>query len=361
MVAASILVLAVVAGVALQRATPPPPPTAPAPGLTGDLVFAAGGTAGRSQLWIWDLRTGALRRGPTVRAPLTLVNAYAAEPQGGWIGVVSEGEEGQTAGLLRNFAVNDVPAPVLEGTLVSWAPGGDRVVAATKEGDGCSPLRVETLTFAVGAARLRMDRPECAALSAVGLDGLYPHVGLRDDIEAWIARVAGGVAEPWARSVRLVAVAPNGGALVTRSCVGIAAASGACYGLAYADPAIPGFHGIVPYRDEDVGSLVFERFLGWSIDGRTGFVLGTFGEVRGVYAVEPIREGPRPPRLILPSLAAEVHLTESFGVQGGDLFVARDGALLAIRPDGEQVPLALPAGIPAPDGPIVWVAAAGGA
>lgn len=355
-----IVVIAIVLGVVVRRATPPTPPGAPAPGLEGDLVFAATETEDRSRLWIWNLATGAVRRGPSVDDPVALVNAYQAEPQGGWVGVVSRDGDRELAGLLRNFALSDVPSPVLDGDLVAWSPGGDRVVAATKPADPCSVLRVETLTFAIGTPRLRLEQSVCGALTAVGLDGLYPHVGLRTDARSRIARVTGGAAVPWVRGVDLLAVAPNGGALVTTSC-DVQGFERPCEGLAYADPALPGSRFVLPYADEALGVLVPERFLGWSLDGRTGYVLGTFGEVRGVYAVEPIREGSQPPRLLFPSPTGEVYVTESFGVDGGELFVSGDDGLLVIHPDGEQVPLGLPAGTPAPDGPIVWVARAGGA
>jgi hypothetical protein len=117
---------------------------------------------------------------------------------------------------------------------------------------------------------------------------------------------------------------------------------------------------MVPYAEDEVGVLMSERFLGWSRDGRTGFVVGTYGDVRGVYAVTPARTRPRPPRLIVASLATELYLAESSGLGGGELFLSRDGGLLLIRADGEQVPLALPSGVPAPDGPIVWLASVGG-
>ncbi len=357
---AAIVVLAVVVGVVLRRATPPAAPAAPAPGLQGDLVFAVSESEDRSRLWIWNLATGDLRRGPTVGEPVELVNAYEAEPQGGWIGVISEDGDGQVVGLLRNFASSDVPAPVLEGDRAAWSPGGDRVAAASKVAGPCSVLRVETLSFAVGGVKVRFDREICGALTEVGLDGLYPHVGLLDPDGPWVARVSDGVADAWVRDVELFAVTPNGGALVTTVC-DEGPEVDSCGGLAYADPAFPGTRFVLPYADPDVGQLMPERFLGWALDGRTGYVLGTFGDVRGVYAVEPIRERSRPPTLVLGSLATEVYVTESFGVDGGELFVSRDGGLLVVRPDGEQVPLQLPEGAPVPDGPIVWVAAAGGA
>lgn len=358
-IAALILCLAVAVGVFLERATPPAPSSAPAPGLQGDLVFASSESGGRSRLWIWNLETGAIRRGPTVRGPLELVDAYGADPQGGGVGVVSQEDGQQVAGLIRNFAVNDVPAPVLQGDLVAWGPEGDVVVSATKPPDRCSALRVESLYLGMGAPRVRLDRRMCGQLTGLGHDGLYAHVGLERGEQAWVARVREQIVRPWVRGVSLVAVAPNGGALVATGCQ--APSPQPCGELAYADPSLPGSRHVHPYADEDVGPLLADRFLGWGHDGRTGFVLGTFGEIRGVYAVIPSRDRPKAPRLVIETLASEVYLAESYGIGGGELFISGDGQLLLISPDGDQVPLSLPEGVPSPDGPIVWVAAAGGA
>jgi hypothetical protein len=360
MAGAVVLAVALVLGVVVQRATPPAPPIAPAPGLQGDLVFAASEIGDRSRLWIWDLATGEIREGPVVGSPVKLVDAYRAAPGEGWIGVVSTVAGRQEAALLRNFATTDVPTPVLRGQLVDWSTGGDLVVSATKSPEACSELRVESFRFGADIRSELLDQPICGRLTGLGLDDATAHVGLEDGELAWVARVWQGSADPWIEGVSLVAVAEGGGALVTTSCLAPNAGSATCGALAYADPALPGDDRMIPYADDEVGMLMSERFLGWSRDGRTGFVLGTYGDVRGVYAVTPARARPRPPRLIVASVATEVYVAESSGSGGGELFISRDGGLLLVRADGEQVPLVVPDGAPSPDGPIVWLASAGG-
>lgn len=358
---AVVLAVALVLGVVVQRATPPAPPIAPAPALQGDLVFAASDVGDRSRLWIWHLASGEIREGPVVESPVQLVDAYRAAPGEGWIGVVSAVAGRQEAALLRNFATTDVPTPVLSGQLVEWSTGGDLVVSATKSPEACSELQVESLRLGADLRSERLDQPICGRLTGLGLDDATPHVGLVDGELEWVARVWQGTADPWIEGVSLVAVAEGGGALVATSCVAADADPDTCGALAYADPALPGGDRMIPYADDEVGMLMSERFLGWGRDGRTGFVLGTYGNVRGVYAVTTARARPRPPRLIVASLATEVYLAESSGLGGGELFVSRDGGLLLVRADGEQVPLAIPDGAPSPDGPIVWLASAGGA
>lgn len=360
MAGGAVLVVALVLGVVVQRSTPPAPPTAPAPALQGDLVFAAAGEGDRSRLWIWDLATGEIREGPSVDAPLQLIDAYRAAPGEGWIGVVSSAEGRLEAGLLRNFATTDVPTPILRGHLVAWSAGGDVVVSATKGPDPCSELQVESFRFGADILTERLDEPICGRLTGLGLDAAFPLVGLEEGDRAWVARVWREEANPWVRGASLVAAAEQGGALVVTSCVAPGVDPETCGALAYADPALPDGDRVVPYADDEVGALVLERFLGWGRDGQTGFVLGTYGDVRGVYAVDPPRGRPRPPRLIVASLATELYLAESSGSNGGDLFISRDGGLLLVRADGEQVPLVPPDGVPPPDGPIVWLASAGG-
>lgn len=357
---AIVLVVAVIVGIVVERATPPAPPTAPAPALRGDLVFTARDTGDRSRLWIWNLETGAIREGPSVESPVQLVDAYRAAPGEGWVGVVSSVEGRQVAGLLRNYATTDVPTPVLRGQLVAWSSGGDLVVSATKAPDPCSELTVESFRFGPDLRTERLDRSICGRLTGLGVDDASPHVGLEDGDRSWVARIWRGTADPWIQGVSLVAVAEHGGALVATSCVASDADPETCGALAYADPALPDDR-MVPYGDDEVGMLMLEGFLGWGRDGRTGYVLGTYGDVRGVYAVTRARSRPRPPRLVVASLATELYLAESSGANGGELFISRDGGLLLIRADGAQVPLVLPDGVPVPDGPIAWIASAGGA
>ena len=67
----------------------------------GTLVYAVDDGFGRARLWRWDLVDGLVRRGPRVRQPIELVNAYGAEP--GMVGVTSREPDGDQIGSLLRF------------------------------------------------------------------------------------------------------------------------------------------------------------------------------------------------------------------------------------------------------------------
>lgn len=345
-----LLVAAIVVGI-VQRTTPPPPPEAPAQGLRGVLIYSSGENLTRSRLWLWNLETGELNRGPSVLHPLELIDAYRPGPGEGWVGLTSVDDELQVGSLLRNFTANDVPTPFLRGDLVTWAPGGQSVTAATKEPGRCSLLVVESRFIGVGDEQTLFDSPVpvCGDLEAIGRDRLFVHLGIRQDETPFVARIQDQQLEPYALGATFVAVAENGQTLVVPGCDG-----------AEGPTARRGCGGVVLYPGPRYGDrsdrvLVPESFLGWSRDGLTGYVLGSFGDTRGVYALPPI-ERPTPPELVLASLATDVFLTETYD---GGLFVSRDGALILIEPTGERIPLRLPDGAAQPDGPILWIARAG--
>jgi hypothetical protein len=355
----AVLLIAVIVIGVVQRTTPPPPPEAPATGLEGVLLYASGENLTRSRLWLWNLESGELVRGPSVLRPVELVDAYRPEPGGGWVGLTSVDDRLQVGSLLRNFTPNDVPTPFLRGDLVAWAPGGISVTAATKEPGRCSRLVVQSRFVNVGDERTLFDRPVpvCGDLEALGRDRLFPHLGIRQDATPFVATVRDRELVPTIIGSTLVAVAEAGGTLVVPECgvpevpEGTAGERG-CGGVAFV-----GAGGAIRYGDRSDRVLVPERFLGWSRDGSTGYVLGSFGDTRGVYALPPI-DRPTAPELVIASLAADVFLTEAYD---GGLFLSRDGALLLIKASGEQIPLRLPDGAAEPDGPILWIAQAGGA
>jgi hypothetical protein len=303
-------------------------------------------------MWIWDLETGEARQGPSVKDAVQLVDAYAAEPGAGWVGVVSRDGDRQVAGLLRNFAPSDVPAPVLTGDLVAWTYDGAAVVAATKDVGTCTTLSVETVNLQVSSARARLDRRVCGDVTAVALAGKSPYFGLTQEVGVEVNKIWYGRITTWVRDGALVALGQHGATLVVPECGAADPETAPCGGLAYADPPSPGY----VFMEEGVGALTHERFLGWARDGRTGYVLGTYGGVRGIYAARRIHQ-PQPPRLVVASDAQEVYVAEAYGATYGNLFISQDGALLLINTDGEQVPLTLPEGVPSPAGPIAWVTA----
>lgn len=354
---AVVVVAIVVVAVVVTRSSAPSGPVA---GVAGDLLFVTseGGTS--SRIWIWDLATGAIDRGPAVDAPIELVDSYFADPEGGWVGVISQDDEQQVAGLLRNFAETDVPTPLVRGDLVTWSTGGGRVAAASKPGGACSALRVEELRLQTGAPNGLFDGTVCGRLEAIAITGLDVHAGFADEDDQWVSRIDSEGPQRWLDGAALVSVTDFGGALVVPSCDVPDAPPGTCGGLAYAHPSFDRANRFLTFGEPGDGVLEPERFLGWSRDGRTGYLVGTVGDVRGIYAIAPTREEPGSPSLILETVASEVYLTESTGAGGRNLFVWLDGALVMVRASGGQVPLTLPDDVPAPGGPILWLPSVGG-
>jgi hypothetical protein len=355
-----VALVAVIVIAVVQRTTPPPAPVAPAPDLQGELLYVGRENVTRSRLWIWDLQTGEIRQGPSIVRPLTLVDANRAEPGEGWVGVTASSDQGEEASLLRNFSSNDFATPLLEGTLVAWSPGGVSVTSATKPGSGCSKLTIESRFVTVGAERTLFDDTVCVDLDALQRDQVTPHLGISGPSGPAVARLQNQHIVSYARDATLLAINERGDALVVPGCEGSPAdAPGrACGGLTLVTGTGSSFPTFTRYGDRSDRALVPEGFLGWSRDGTRGFVLGSYGDVRGVYSVPALILQPTPPTLVLATLATNVYLTETYD---RDLYLSRDGALLLIRSDGEEVPLRLPEGVPEPDGPILWLMAAGGA
>jgi hypothetical protein len=268
--------------------------------------------------------------------------------------VTSSVEGEQRAGLLRNLSESDLAAPLLAGDVIAWSPGGNFVTAAEKGPSRCSRLQVES--YAAGERETRFSGSVCGELVAIERNETV-HVGITLADEPTVALIENGRVEPYLTGQELLAAGGQGGVLVASSdCAGIAPGESdqeRCGGVSFATAGtVP-----IPYGAKDGTRLIPEGFVGWTRDGGTAFILGSYGRVRGVYSVPYPISKPEIPALLITSLATDVRLTQAYQ---GELFVLRDRELLLIRPSGEQVPLRLPDGAPEPDGPILWMAEPGG-
>ena len=97
--------------------------------------------------------------------------------------------------------------------------------------------------------------------------------------------------------------------------------------------------------------LVIERILAWTADGGRVALVGTLGARRGVFVLDAgSGSGLRVPRFVMP---ADPGLDATFDA-AGRLYLSAEGRLSVARDDSlDRLPL--PAGAPAPSGPIVWI------
>jgi len=99
-------------------------------------------------------------------------------------------------------------------------------------------------------------------------------------------------------------------------------------------------------------------FLTWSWDASEAYLLGSYEGVRGVYRITIAPGvGLRVPELVEQTEAASVDATVT---SDGDLFLLLDGRLWFDHAD-RIAPITLPAGAPAPAGPLLWVPPGGAA
>jgi len=116
---------------------------------------------------------------------------------------------------------------------------------------------------------------------------------------------------------------------------------------------------MIPYADDEVG-ICCGAVLGLESGWTDRFSSVPTGDVRGVYAVTRAARPASASRLIVASLATEVYVAESSGSGGGELFVSRDGAFAAGPRRTASRSRCRAGRSSSPDGPIVWLASAGG-
>jgi hypothetical protein len=345
------------------RVHTPPVPTA-ASDLRGTLVYAVDEGAGWSRLWRWDLETGSVHRGPRVREPVELVNAFGAEP--GLVGLTSRAEDGDLTGsLLRFLAPDESATPLVRGDLVNWGPRGATVVAV-KRGPLIGPclrhVAIVIKTIVPALEETQFDETFCGDVLSVGRDSNTTFMTLRHGDRVDLVFAGYGRTHPVLAGHALLSISPAADMLVVDAQalvpdpVSLVALRDrgdvpptSIYGTALY------FRGLGvqprPYRSGP-DRLWVDRVLTWSVDSTSALVVGRLGEMPGVYE---ITAGPQrridPPRLVMdpsgPIWATAASDDVSFVLADGGFSIVREGAVR---------PLPLPPGAPAPDGPLVWLA-----
>jgi hypothetical protein len=335
----AILALAAAAFVFVQRHTAPvtggaaaaPPPS------DGYLLVPVGMLGGGARLWVWDLTGGTAAPGPTLaRVPERLVESVTI--QDSWIGITTRTPSGErTAAVVRDLASPDRPIVVARGRFVGWsAPVGYVSVARIRRLGGCRyDLDVFTwfVTFAHGERAF--DGRVCGEPVAFDRDRLRSYVTLRDGNELRTAQVANGSLRTRLHGFAILS-ASNDGELLVQAPDGP---------LVWWSPST-GAARVAPAR----GGIDAERVLAWSIDAEEAYVLGSVEGVRGVYQLSADPE----PRLRLIEKTSDRYVEATATPDG--VYVVADGVVRRWR-GGTLTTVPLPAGMPSPEGPILWISA----
>jgi hypothetical protein len=336
-----IVVFAVVAVVIVQRHTPSEASSeAVDTGRTGFLITSAPEGDG-ARMWIWDLGADTAVSGPLLhRTPEELVYTY--EVQAGWIGITSTVGAGVSASVLRRLGPNDRPLPVARGDAVAWVPSSSSVsVLRSRPVGACTRLIVSTWFVSIRTSVERFDGVRCGEPVAFARDRNLPYLTIERDGIPTTMRVGAGYTQPIVPGYQLLSASADGDLLVQRPGGGLALAYLARAGTS---PVPIGGHG---------RTLDPIRVLGWSADASQAFVFGTFDNAQGIFRVTVgPQPRPRPPVLLLATNAIDIQMSAT---AGGDLYLATDGALSLVHGDLVE-PVSAPPGVPAPVGPVLWVA-----
>jgi hypothetical protein len=345
--AAAVVLIAVVAlgaVVFVQRHTPPESIQPISTGRPGYLLSSSPEGNG-ARLWIWDLDANTAAPGPLLDAPPEeLVAGY--QTHGGWIGVTTRQVGGsRSASILRSVGPSDRPVPVVTGDLLAWAPESSVVsVLHARPVGGCSRLAISTWFVTIRRAVERSVGIRCGAPVAFARDRDQRYVTLQRDAGPTTFLV-GTETEPILQGYRLLGASMNGTLLVQRPGQSLAVASRVSIGSTGWTRPLP-----IGGADDPLDPI---RVLGWSTDGSQAFVFGIYRDAQGVYRV-PVGDAERrlrPTRLLVTNAVD----TQVAPTGDGDVYLLTDGLVSVVHGDA-ATPITTPPGMPAPLGPILWLA-----
>ncbi len=333
------------------RATAPTP-SGPEVIAPGGLVYTADDGRGGSTLWTMDLYGGIGRPGPSVPArTVELVDLSGTAP--GWIGLERR-TRGRTVAVVVRGTVADADVDRLgSGDLVAWGPGGRSLVFARNgplEQDGCASVRISLVTVLTQKVGWALDDPGfCGPVLSLSKSeaATYFTAASGDRLSVYLTGSV-GVPHLTFEGVGMLSASPPAAFLLgpdasPRTSSGASREAGTMLGW-------KGIGGPVSVGDGE-HVLAVHRVLAWSSDGSRVALVGTMGARSGVFVLfGGPGTGPRVPRYVMPAGRAIDGTFDAYG----RLYLATDGAIYVTRDDEpERVPL--PAGAPAPSGPIVWI------
>jgi hypothetical protein len=307
---------------------------------------------GRARLWVVDLLAGIARPGPTVpRGTDELVDVSGASS--GWVGVERRTDRRKVAvSVLRSVAPAAEAVGLGHGDLVAWGPGGASLVFARngrRAPAGCAPVRISLVTVLTEKVEWALDDPGfCGPVLSLSRSAAatYFTAASGDRLSVYLTGSV-GVPHLMFDGVGVISAKPPSAFLLTpepRTSRGDpSTGTGTLLGW-------KGIGGPVTVGNgRDV--LVIERILAWSADGGRVALVGSVGARSGVFVLDAgSGSGNRVPRFVMP---ADPGLDATFDA-AGRLYLSAGGRVSVAR-DGSLESLPLPAGAPAPSGPIVWI------
>ena len=299
-----------------------------------------------------DLLAGVAGPGPTVpRGVAELVDVSGAGS--GWVGVERRTDRRKVAvSVLRSVAPDAEPVALGHGDLVAWGPGGASLVFARngrRAAAGCAPVRISLVTVLTEKIEWALDDPGfCGPVLSLSRSAAatYFTAASGDRLSVYLTGSV-GVPHLMFDGVGVISARPPSAFLLTPEPL-----------TSRGDPSTgagtllgwKGIGGPVTVGDgKDV--LVIERILAWTADGARVALVGTLGARKGVFVLDAgSGSGLRVPRFVMP---ADSGLDATFDA-AGRLYLSAEGRLSVARDDSlDRLPL--PAGAPAPSGPIVWI------
>jgi hypothetical protein len=327
------------------------PPRSGSPGA-GTLVYVVRDHA-RARLWVLDLFAGVAGPGPTVpRGTAELVDVSGAGA--GWVGVERRTDRQKVAvSVLRGVAPDAEAVRLGHGDLVAWGPGGASLVFARngrRAPAGCAPVRISLVTVLTEKVEWALDDPGfCGPILSLSRSAAatYFTAASGDRLSVYLTGSV-GVPHLMFDGMGVISARPPSAFLLTPH----SAPPSRGHRLSGTGTLLgwKGIGGPVTVGDgEDV--LVIERILAWSADGGRVALVGSVGARSGVFVLDAgSGSGNRVPRFVMP---ADPGLDATFDA-AGRLYLSAGGRVSVAR-DGSLEGLPLPAGAPAPSGPIVWI------
>jgi hypothetical protein len=318
----------------------------------GTLVYLAR-DHGRARLWVVDLPAGVARPGPTVpRGTAELVDVSGAAS--GWVGVERHTDRRKVAvSVLRGVAPDAEAVALGHGDLVAWGPGGASLVFARngrRAPAGCAPVRISLVTVLTEKVEWALDDPGfCGPILSLSRSAAatYFTAASGDRLGVYLTGSV-GVPHLMFDGMKVISARPPSTFLLTphsplTSRGDPSTDTGTLLGW-------KGIGGPVTVGDGD-DDLVIERILAWTADGGRVALVGSVGARSGVFVLDAgSGSGNRVPRFVMP---ADPGLDATFDA-AGRLYLSAGGRVSVAR-DGSLEGLPLPAGAPAPSGPIVWI------